>query len=449
MKNKFFKSMALLLAAVMTLGALSGCGRKDNPADNSTAELSSSENQASDEVTQANAMTESVKNENAADDAETVHRDVVNVGIEGDPGELSPFGPTNTGRKDTLNNIYQGLAHVINGEIVGVLFDEYEWGGEDEHPYFEMHLYDYIYDSAGNHLTANDVKFSLETGKALGNLADLGIVESVEVVDDYTVRFYFNHALYLNDIENVFNNLLVVTQAAYEASGDGMATMPVSTSHYKVKEYTPGYCLTLVENENYWQTDESLIADRDKANVSEINFFILTETSQMSLALENSSIDMSWTVSTDDISRFTSTDAYWLFQATDDLCDYVLCNVTEGLPTADVNLRKAIFYAINSEAVIQSVYGGSAFVMYDMAAQKAPDAQESWINEENYYKYDPEKAKECLELWGGDPSSLKLKILGANDTSTANELQLLQGFLSAVGITSEVVAYDRAQVNTG
>lgn len=436
MKKRLLKSIALVLAVLMAAGSLTACGSKD-----------SNSEEASSEITQTE-MKQDVTNENVSSDATEVHKDVINVGIEADLGELSPFGASNTGRKDVLNNFYQGLAHVIDGEIIGVLFDTYELGGEGDSPWVDFHLYENIYDAAGNHLTASDVKFSLEKGLELGNLPDLSIVSNAEVIDEYTVRFNFAKKLYLNDLENVFNNLLVVTEAAYEASGDGMATMPVSTAHYQVKEYTPGYCLTLVENENYWQTDESKIQARDRANVSEINFYILTETSQMSLALENGSIDMSWAVSTDDIQHFTSTDDYWLFQSTDDLCDYVFCNASEGLPTADVNLRTAIYYAINSEAVVQSVYGGNAFVMYDMAAQKAPDAPDSWMEEENYYKYDVEKAKEYLEAWGGDPASLNLRILGSNDTSTANELQLIQGFLSAIGVTSEVVAYDSAQINT-
>lgn len=435
MKKRLLKSIALALTVVMAAGSLTACGSKD------------SDSGEASEIAQAE-MQEHVTNDKVDENAAEIHKDVINVGIEADPGELSPFGPTNTGRKDTLNNMYQGLADVIDGEIVGILFETYEMGGEGDSPWMEMHLYDYIYDSAGNHLTASDVKFSIEKGLELGNLADLAIVKDAEVIDEYTIRFNFAKKLSLNDVENVFKNLLVVTEAAYEASGDGMATMPVSTAPYIVKEYTPGYCLTLVENENYWQTDESKINPREQANVSEINFYILTETSQMSLALENGSIDMSWAVSTDDIEHFTSTDDYWLFQTTDDLCDYVLCNASEGLPTADVNLRTAIFYAINSEAVVESVYGGNAFVMYDMAAQKAPDAPDSWMEEDNYYKYDLEKAKEYLEAWGGDPASLNLRILGANDTSTANELQLIQSFLSAAGITSEVVAYDSAQINT-
>lgn len=439
MKRSTRKLVALLLSLVLAVSMLAGCGSQksaDGQQSNATAPT----------LNQANAANENVTNENAQGDA--IQKDVINVGIQADLGELSPFGPSNTGRKDALNCFYQPLAHTINGEIVGVLFHDYEIGGTTDKPYLDMFLYDYIYDAAGNHLTANDIKFCLDKGKELGNLPDLYAVESAEVVDEYTIRFNFATELYINDINNVFDNLLIVTQAAYEASPDGMATNPVTTAHYQVVDYTPGYCLNVAKNENYWQTDESLISERDKANVDTINYYILTEPSQMSLALENGSIDMSWSVATDDIDHFTSTDDYWLFQSTDNLCDLLDFNCSEGRATADVNLRTALYYAINQEAIIEAIYGGAAFRMYDCAAMKCPDAQESWATEDNYYQYSVEKAKEYLEAWGGDPASLNLEILCLNDAAQANEAQLIQGFFSAIGVTSTITSYDSAQFNT-
>lgn len=445
--KKTRKLLTMLLSAAMIGGLLSGCGSSGDSADTNDAATEAAEAEESTKIDQGDAIGGTVTNENVAEGEET-EVDVINVGIEADPGELSPFGPSNTGRKDTLNAFYQSLAYSLNGEIVGVMFSDYEIGGDDDAPYLEMHLYDYIHDAAGNAITAEDVKFCLDKGKELGNLADLNIVDSAEVIDDYTVRFNFGHELYLNDIENVFNNLLIVDKDAYEASPDGMATDPVSTSRYQVSNYQPGYCLTLERNDNYWQTDDSLVADRDKGNVKTINYYILTESSKMSEALENGSIDMSWALSTDDIDHITATGKYWLFQSRDDLCDYLFFNCTEGHATSDVNLRTALYYAVNSEVVINSVYGGAAERMYDMAAQKAPDAPDSWTTEENYYQFNLDKAKEYLDKWGGDPASLNLVILGSNDTSTNNEIELMQSFFSAIGVSSELKPVDSAQINT-
>ena len=45
---------------------------------------------------------------------------------------------------------------------------------------YDVELYDYIVDQAGNKLTASDIKFCFESAKATGNLPKLASVESVE-----------------------------------------------------------------------------------------------------------------------------------------------------------------------------------------------------------------------------------------------------------------------------
>ena len=46
----------------------------------------------------------------------------------------------------------------------------------------------YVYDSAGNHMTAEDVVFSFETWKGNGKSVKCKLLESVTAVDEYTVQ---------------------------------------------------------------------------------------------------------------------------------------------------------------------------------------------------------------------------------------------------------------------
>lgn len=339
-----------------------------------------------------------------------------------------------------------GLAHIVDGEIVGVLMKDYDLA-EDE-SYVDVHLYDYIKDAAGNPLTASDVKFSYDTCVSIGNINGLNFIDGCEVIDTYTVRFNFNTVLYVYDLETLFETLYIVTQASYEASPDGMITRPVSTAAYQVSDYTAGYVVTCTKNGNYWQTDESLINDRDRANVDTINYYILTESTQMSTALQTGTIDMSWAVNNDDLETITSGGKFWLYQAPDNLVNELFLNCSEGHATSDVNLRKAIYYAINAEVINQSVYNGNGILCYDTAAPKAPDWQDAWQNEDNYYHYDLEKAKQYLSDWGGDPASLKLIILSSNDTALSNVAQMVGGFLGQLGIPYEMLSVDSANFNT-
>jgi ABC-type transport system substrate-binding protein len=228
--------------------------------------------------------------------------DVINVGINADPGDLSPWAPVSTGRSDTEEMLYQALATYVNGEAESLLYKDYKLS--DDEKYLDVFLYDYIRDSAGNPLKASDVVFSFDKAKASGNIRAISICDKAETLDEYSVRFYLNKQLFIGEIPSFLTQFYIVTRAAYEASPDGMATTPVSTAPYTVTRYTSGYILTFEKNQDYWQTDESLTPARAKTNVKTINFYIITEPSQMTIALENGSIDMSWHVSNDDTHLF-------------------------------------------------------------------------------------------------------------------------------------------------
>jgi ABC-type transport system substrate-binding protein len=449
MKKNIKKVLSLGLALSMLIG-VTACG--SSTGDSTTG---ASGNSAAGNSTEAGSTESAGTTLQGADNAgavngggtsESVQRSEINVGINADPGNLSPWSAENTGRTAVANCIYQSLAHIIDGEIVGVLMKDYQLA-EDE-SYMDVTLYDYIYDAAGEHITARDVKFSFDECIAEGNIYGLGFIDSCEVVNDYTARFTFNDVLYVYDLETLFETFYIVSEASYNATGDGMATDPITTGAYQVSEYTAGYAVKCVKNESYWQKDETLIADRDKTNVDAINYYILTESTQMSTALQTGSIDMSWAVNAEDLSTFASDGNYWIYQAPDNLVAELWLNCDENHATSDVNLRKAIYYAINSEMIMASAFNGNGIAISDTAAAKAPDYNTAWDNEDNYYNYDLDKANEYLEAWGGDVSSLNLNILVANDEEMSNSAQIIQGFLSQIGIASTITCVDSATLST-
>ena len=436
------RSLAALCTISLAAAGMTGCGSKTADSAATTAATAGLTNEATAEGP--------VVNQKGSEDKTAANLEVINVGIEADPGDLSPWGPNNTGRTATTDCIYENLAHCIDGEIHGVLMKDYELA-EDESS-MTVHIYDNIYDSAGNHLTASDVKFSFEKCVEAGNINWLSYIENVEVIDDYTVQFNFNTTLYVYDLETLFETFYVVTQAAYEASPDGMATTPVSTSPYKVSNYVSGYILTMEKTDNYWQTDETLINHRDRANVNKINYYIITESSQMTTALENGSIDMSWAVRTDDLSTFqeggAQADNFWVYQVPDNLVSQIFCNCSEDKLTSNVDLRKAIYYAIDANVILQSVYNGNGTVTYDVARPKCPDYQEAWETEDNYYHTDLEKAKEHLAAAGSKEGEVTLSLMCESTDAMSDTAVLIQAFLGQIGINVEINAVESSLLGT-
>ena len=234
----------------------------------------------------------------AAEEGET---DSVTVGIMADPENMGPWSGMSMGRIAVLFTTYEYLITREDGVAYGVLAKS--WDEVDPKTY-DVELYDYIHDAEGNPLTASDVVFSFESAIATKNYGKLSVIDSVTATDDYHVEFKFNKDLEIGEFENVMLECAIVTQAAYEASPDQMATTPVGTSAYLVDSYVPGSEIVMKDTGDYWQTDESLVHGTSIHNVGEIHFSVITEASQHTVALQTNSVDISNGVPDTDISKF-------------------------------------------------------------------------------------------------------------------------------------------------
>lgn len=427
---------ALLLACLMILSILAACGSTTTTTETTT---SSAAEGSSTTPSVSAAETDVVSSGNVSETH--VIRDSITVGVQSDPADFAPWAANSNGRTNALWGIYQELGHIIDGEFVPALVKEYTLA--DDGMSMTCTLFDYIYDSAGNHMTASDVKFSFETGMGLGYITGVGMIEEVVVDSDYQFTFVFNQELRLGDLDTIFRTD-IVTQAAYEADPNGMSSNPVGTGPYALTSYTAGSSFTYTAREDFWQTDETYLSARDSANVTTINYVILAESSQRTMALEQGTIDMCSEVSNEDIDEFREggsySDNYWTYGVPDNLSLLIFPNCAEGHATTDVNLRTAIFYAISADVILQSVYTGNGTTQHSMSPSWGTGYVSSVESEDNYYNYSPEKAQEYLanSSYNGE----ELVILTEATGNVANSAVLVQSFLSQVGIKSTIKSVD-------
>jgi len=108
---------------------------------------------------------------------------------------------------------------------------------------------------------------------------------------------------------------------------------------------------------------------------------------------------------------------------------------------ADLNLRKAICYAIDIEGMITAVFAGYGKAMKDPISDMSIGWLDKW-HDEDYYEYDVEKAKECLA--NSSYKGEELVLLGGSNSTTQRVCQLIQGFLLQVGINLKLDLVDQA-----
>lgn len=368
------------------------------------------------------------------------------VGISADPTSLAPWVSNNGGRIGILPSIYQTLVQTesLGGEMKGVLMKDWE---QIDDTTYNMTIYDSIYDTEGNHITASDVAFSYKTAMEMGNMSKLKNIDDVIALDDYTVQFKFSDKLIAGQLETLWSEAFIVSQAAYEASEDGMATSPVGTTAYKMTEYVPGASVKLEKADSYWQTDDSLTLQMYKANVDKIEFDIITDSNQMATALKTGTIDMTNTVDTVDLPAFQEggeyADGFNDIQVISNNTYMLQFNCDESSPCGNENLRKAIAYAIDVDQIVDGVFEGDAFKVHAYGNKKYGDYDPAW-DEADYFDYDPDKAAEYLAAFedetGTKASDLNLKLI-TRDAARPNDtdvMQVIQGYLMAVGINSEI-----------
>lgn len=424
---------ALLLVTAMILTLFAGCGSNNQP----QATVAAANNPTM-EVGSAAEVDVVAKGDGTA---EHVIRDSITVGVQSDPADFAPWAANSNGRTNALWGLYQELGHIISGEFVPAIVKEYTIAEDGKS--MTCTIFDYITDSAGNKLTANDVKFSFETGTALGYITGVSMIDEIVVDNDYQFTFKFGKELRLGDLDTIFRTA-IVTQAAYEADPNGMSTNPVGTGPYTLTSYTAGSSFTYTAREDFWQTDENYLCARDRANVKTINYVILAESSQRTMALEQKSIDMCSEISNEDIGEFREGGAYsgdyWTYGVPDNLSLLIFCNCDSSRLTSNKDLRTAIFYAINAETILQSVYNGNGTNPKSMSPTWGTGYAASVDSEDNYYNYSVDKAKEYLEKAGYNGE--ELTILTEATGNVANSAVLVQAFLSAAGINAKIQSVD-------
>lgn len=437
------RKIAMVLAVICATVSVMGCGQ--NPSQNSSSPavaVETKENEPAQKESGADAVGGESSDQKTADNTQVT----VNVGVSIDPGDLSPWPVNNNGRLTVLANVYETLGQVFDdsSEMQYILMKDCQL--QDDGFTYHITLFDNIHDTAGNPLTASDVEFSYLSAKEAGFLTPTKYIESIHVINDTELDIEFN-TQNVGDFENVLTQVNVVTKAAYEASENQMITAPVGTGNYVVTDYIAGSSITLKKTGNYWQTDDSLRKNWDNADV--INYYFITEASQMAISLETDTIDVAVGVAADQMERFAeggqASDGFSV-SITDDWQIYAMhYNMSSESVFADnQELRQAIAYAIDSQGLVDIVANGGGQVCKTFGTANYSDFQPEWADED-YYDYNPEKAKELLAQSGYSGENIVILV---STNYAAKVAEVVLSYLNAVGINASISQVETAVYNS-
>lgn len=300
-----------------------------------------------------------------------------------------------------------------------------------------------ITDSEGNAVTADDVLFSFRNTEKRVRWDGITDPDHITKVDDHTLLFeWLKPGITEKNLEFVFGRTAIFSEKAFgddhSVGAAKFKTAPVGTGPYKVKSFIPNKMLVLTVNENYWNKNSS--APQAAQNVSEIIYHFYKTKADASQAFVNGEIAYTADASDQYASEMSAVPGTTVKTAAASVSYYLVMNASDSSPMKNINLRLAVNYAIDNNAV-------AAAVGADHAASKAlgssyySDYSTSWETMAGNYiaEYNPDTSAAYLARSGYSGSALRL-VYDQSDSLAVKQAESIQSQLAAAGINCTLQA---------
>ncbi|PYG01595.1 peptide/nickel transport system substrate-binding protein [Georgenia satyanarayanai] len=354
--------------------------------------------------------------------------DVVVAGIAGEPDQLDPHSTTAYFSFQVLENVFDTLVQPDeNLEMVPALAES--WTTSEDQLTWTFTLREGVTWHDGSPFTADDVAYSFNRiiDEELANSWRFSAVESVEATDESTVTITVSSPS-PNLLANIggFKGVAIVQQENVE-SGD-IGTAPVGTGPFRVERYATGESIELVANEDYWDGAPS---------VAGVTFEFIPEPTTAVAALQAGEIHWTDNLPPQQVASLSADDTIELGQVGSNDYWYLALN-QDAEPYDDVEVRQAISYAIDREAITEATMYGNATVN-----QTAIPESSSFYTPYDRYSHDVEQARSLLEGAGVAEGDITLDLMVASDyPETVQAAQIIESQLSEVGIAVEIRTLD-------
>lgn len=276
----------------------------------------------------------------------------------------------------------------------------------------------------GKDFKAEDVKFSFDrimddkTGSS--RKPDFTPVKSLEIVDDYTVKFTLNapYGPFLTKLESL---TILPNDPAMD-----ITQTPIGTGPFTFVEWVTGQNITLKKNPGYRIAGQPYL--------DEVIFRPIPEPSTRVVELQSGNVDLLNTLPSKDVETLKA-DANIAVYAIDGVVrDHIGFNMEKAPFKDNPNLRKAIGWAIDRQTIVDSIMYGLA----SPAQVAIPTSNWGYdATTEGAFGYDLEKAKEFYAQADPKPTELTVKV-SPTYPEEIKMAELLQQDLAKIGISLKI-----------
>ena len=210
-------------------------------------------------------------------------------------------------------------------------------------------------------------------------------IEKIEKTDDYTVKITTKtpYSAFLNVMAH--GSALIPSPTAVAADEENFGLAPVGTGPYKMGEFQPGTELSLVRNDDYYEGTPAY---------EKVTFRYVGDSSARISALKSGQADVIDAVPTEYAGELEADPNIDLISKPGLQVFGVGLNLNNEI-LQDQTVREALNYAIDKEAIVQSLFMGYVTSLTSPLAENTTGSTEL-----EPYTFDLEKAKSLLEEAG-------------------------------------------------
>lgn len=304
---------------------------------------------------------------------------------------LDPVGAYDLASQQLIGNIYQNLLSVPAGGNTPEpdAAESCDWSDDKT---YVCKLKPDLKFSSGDPLTAEDVKFSLERmlkiADPTGPYTLLGSLDSVEATDPQTVTMKLKKVDATWPFILTHNVAAIVPDEIYSDSEKQPDDKIVGSGPYKLDKYTPNQQAVFSANPEY--------NGPNKPQTPKVLVQYFEQASALKLAIEQGDVDVAYrSLSPTDIEALRNSNAgVKVVDGEGTEIRYAVFNVKKK-PVDNVAVRQAIAQIVDRQAIVDSIYKGTATPLYSTVPSAFPGAKESF--KDKYGDPDPAKAKQLLD----------------------------------------------------
>lgn len=258
------------------------------------------------------------------------------------------------------------------------------------------------------------------------------LIDNIEKINEYTIRFQLSHSD-SSFLANIGGNSAVILSKEYADELVELNTMqeidilPIGTGPFKFKQYSSGAFIRYEPHANYWRGKsdlKQLVFDITPRDTGRLTKLLAGECDIIAYPIAHEKIKQHPNLTLESVTSFNV--GYFGFN-------------TSKPPFNDPLVRKAISYAINKQAILETVYTGQA----EIADGLIPNSSWAYDSTITSQEYSITKAQALLAEAGySNGFSMNLwamPVQRAYNPDAVTMAKLIQADLQKIGVDVEIV----------